>query len=219
MRKETVEEHRANTNDCINLYKVSDDPWDNKSTGLYKRILIPYVKFLEDRFPETMRIFDIGCGGGNILDAFYDISEEPLKFSGCDCSEEAIESISKNYKDSRFFVTDIETHFSDKDTNEEWVKSMREADVVTFIDVVYYLGAKRWYRRTLEEIWDSLKPGQIFFYGDNLKRHNYRAFTKSLPGAKVLYEYTNYDEIVSSFTDSNGRTFNRYFKGLILEKQ
>ena len=218
MRNGNFHEQESDDKTCIKLYEESQDPWGNKETGIYKRILKPFIEVLDkhlNNVPDPIKVYDLGAGGGNIVDALNYLSSKDLHIDGCDVSQKAVDYLNATYLGS-FNTVDLETFLSTEDSKTK--EKLSSSDVVTFIDVIYYMNRKRYYKDTVMEIWKALKPGALLFYGDNLRRFQYRQFIKDLPNAELILDLCNYDEPVCQEQASSGRFWYRYFKGVLIKK-
>lgn len=200
-------------------YKESTDPWGNRERQLYQKVLkygsSQLYKYYSETSPHpTVRCYDIGCGGGNILDTLLENKPDNLEIilSGCDISESAIEFLNKHFSGYArdFKVIDCEEYSSNNpDPN------LNDADIITIVDVMYYWGNKRDYRKSLDEIWSTLKPGAIVLVADSIIPYQRRSYFKSKSDCKVLEEYTEYCMPMGKLNDTNK---NRYLKVKIYQK-
>lgn len=214
-------------------YSESTDPWGNRERQLYQQVLkygsqrlFEYYKTEEmNQFPhdnpddhlgpkDHVYCYDVGAGGGNILDTLIENCPEDLSIhlSGCDISESAVRFLNSHFQeyDKDFHVIDCEEYLS---TNPNYYLS--HADIITIVDVMYYWGNKRDYRKSLDEIWDTLKPGAIVLVADSIIPYQRRSYYKSKSNCRVLEEYTDYTIPMGQLNDTNK---SRYLKVKIYQK-
>lgn len=207
-------------------YSESNDPWGNRQRQLYQKVLkygsqkvFEYFNELhkndyrEDYTP-IVELYDIGCGGGNVLDTLIENApiESRLRLGGCDISESAIKFLDDHFKEysHKFGLIDCEELSSENPPS-----GLSSADIVTIVDVMYYWGNKRDYRKTLDEIWNSLPYGCIILVADSIIPYQRRSYFKSKSDCKVLEEYTDYSCPMGQLNDTNK---NRYLKVKIYQK-
>lgn len=203
--------------DCIVRYKGNEDPWGNRERGLYKRIFKKASELAYEHLDksDTINIYDIGCGGGNILDVWIDNAPENcnINLTGCDISSDAIKFLNDRYPEGSFDLVDLEEYYA----NNPLVK-LGSADIVSIVDIIYYFGTKRDYKDTLDEIWNTVRPGAIVVVADNLIRHFRRDYLANKSDAILLESFTDYSEKICEEVNESGRKWNRYLKVRIIKK-
>ena len=181
--------------DCLDLYNQSDDPWGNRSRGIYKRVLKDTViKLYQYLNLDTVNLVDIGCGGGNVLDVFIENKPDPvaLNIVGMDFSPDTIRFLKGQYPNDKFIIYDITRYPDDLIENP-----LVTANIVSMVDTIYYWGQydpSYNYRSTLDKIWDSLRVGTLVLVSDCLIRFNYRDYLKGKDNCELLESYTYYGE-------------------------
>lgn len=214
-------------------YAQSNDPWGNRERQLYQKVLkygaqklFEYYKLYEmNQYPhdnendylgprDHVYCYDIGAGGGNIIDTLIKNipNDLTIHLAGCDISKSAIlhlESLFSEF-DRGFDVLDCEEYYA---KNPDY--HMRKADIITIVDVMYYWGNKRDYRITLDEIWKTIKKGAIILVADSIIPYQRRSYFKSKSDCKVLEEYTDYTIPMGSLNNTNK---SRYLKVKIYQK-
>ena len=196
-------------------YSQSDDPWGNRKRQLYQTILKEAsqraFKYLDSS--EIIRHYDIGVGGGNILDTIKDNAPSGITLyqGGCDISQSAINYINDHYITYCSEVIDCEEY--DPAINKS--SGMATADLVTIVDVMYYFGEKRDYRTTLDKLWETFKSGAVIVVADTIIPYQRRSYFKSKPDCEVLEEFTEYSAPAGQI---NGTNKNRYLKVKIYRK-
>lgn len=205
---------------------LGEDPWGNRERQLYQKIFKKATELAYEYIPGydeadadgkvRVNLYDIGAGGGNVIDVWMENCPEnfALNIYGCDISETAIAFLEKRYADSRFDLIDLEEY----DCKSEPLANMASADIVSIVDVMYYFDVKRDYKETLDHIWDTLKSGAIVVVADNLVRHFRRDYFKKKEDCKVLEEFTDFTEKICEETSESGRKWNRYLKIRIYQK-
>lgn len=200
-------------------YSKSVDPWGNRESQTYQKVLkeacIRTFKFLKDKNPkDNYAYYDIGSGGGNVLDTVLENKPQDinLELYGCDISESAYKYLKENYHFSGFDVIDLEDYNSN-DSNQ-FLHNLNKADLITIVDVMYYFDAKRGYKVTLDELWNTFKKGAIIVVADSLIPFQRRSYFKTKSDCTTLDEFTDYTQPVSTF---NGNK-NRYLKIKIYQK-
>jgi 2-polyprenyl-3-methyl-5-hydroxy-6-metoxy-1,4-benzoquinol methylase len=189
-----------------NHYKESADPWGNTERQIYQRIMkqtvINALKYIDK--PEV-NYYDIGAGGGNIIDTVLKNKEDKvINVSGCDISESAINWLSNKYHDGKFEVINCDKYL---DSNRS--KLMNSADLITIIDVMYYFGGngERYYKLTLDELWKTFKSGAIIVVADSIIPYQRRTYFKIKDDCETLMEYTEYCEPVGINRDTGHKKF------------
>lgn len=201
-------------------YQESNDPWGNRRRQLYQKVMkygaTKLYEYFKSNNPDRSDIYyyDVGVGGGNVLDTVIENKPDDitLHVGGCDISESAIKYLTENYSsfESKFEVIDCEEYDHKSPSNR-----LSNADIITIIDVMYYWGSKRDYRKSLDEIWDSLKPGAVILVADSIIPYQRRSYYKSKMDCKVLEEYTDYTVPMGQLNQSNKQ---RYLKVKIYQK-
>lgn len=204
-------------------YQSSPDPWQNGKRGLYDPLMESMVKnLLESTYDLcTKKRFlwvDIGCGGGNVGRAISKaLKDRGLSFDmfGCDISPTAIEYLKADPTSpySALQCVDIENI-----TDEEATRLFGVADVISMVEMMYYLGEKKPWKPTIDRLWNSLRSGSIVVVADGLISYQYRDYLKSKDDARLLCEYTDMDTPVCREISDNGREWNRYLKIRIYQK-
>lgn len=195
---------------CEEHYIETTDPWGNREFGRYTETLKKAVLDAYDLVgKKDVKLYDIGCGGGNVLDVWIDNKpyDANLSLSGCDISETAIKWINEHYE-GNFEVLDVE-NYDHTCPN----KFLSEADIISLVDVMYLWGAKKHYSKTMDELWDTVKSGAIFLVADTLIPYQRRSYLKNKEDSEVLEEFTE-----SSVPVGSSGKFNRYLKVKIYKK-
>ena len=195
--------NKDKTADCIDLYKDNDDPWGNRETQRYaKAFHKAALDSIEAVGKDTVTVFDVGCGGANIVDGFINACPDnvTLKIGGCDISQDSIDWINERY-DGDFVVYNMED-FDSKNPLPELVN----ADIVSIVEVAYYWDVKKRYTEVFDEVWDAIKPGTIVLVADSLIPYQRRSYLKKKDNCQVLEEFTDYTEPVT-VTANNSRKF------------
>lgn len=212
-------------------YSKSDDPWGNRERQLYQKVLkygaqklFEYYNLYEkDQYPHDIKddylgsrdniyCYDIGAGGGNILDTLienFPDDKSKIHISGCDISESAIKFLNRHFNnyDKDFHIIDC-----DKYSNSSPNYYMAHADIITIVDVMYYWNN---YRSALDEIWKTIKPGAIVLVADSIIPYQRRSYLKTKSDCKVLEEYTDYTVPMGALNDTGK---NRFLKVKIYQK-
>lgn len=197
-------------------YQESSDPWGNLARNLYDAPILNLVDKIKDQFQSTehIRWFDVGCGGGAVGSAVIKAWEHHCLWyytlTGCDISESAI---SQNVFYESPQVADLEE--LTPETAKELFKS---SNVVTFIEVLYYLGTKRPWKETVDIIWDSLDAGTLVVVADGLIPYQYRDYLASKDNATVLHKYTDDSIVISEEVTSQGKKWQRRLKVRVYRK-
>lgn len=198
-------------------YANSVDPWGNRKRGLYQKIFKKAVQeaisYLGDS--SVIHWYDVGCGGGNIFDTILENIPEGREciLSGCDISESALKFIRENYSTKILSLRDLE-HYN----FEEEPDLFGDANIISFVDVMYYFGEVRDYRKTLDEIWKAIRPGTIVVVSDSLIPYQRRSYFMKNEDCTILDEYTDYTAPVSENKKNDGTVWNRYLKVKIYRK-
>ncbi len=210
--------------DMERRYEGGIDTWGNRERRLYQSIFKKAVDLTKVELPTPGEYnwFDVGCGGGNIWDTVLENSDITTTFtvSGCDIVPKAVDDLINRYPDTvrkNVFVCDLEEEHS-TGTVSELRRALSGADVVSFVDVLYYLGEKRDYRETLDELWEMIRPGCIVICADSLIPYQRRSYLKRKPDCILLHSYTDYTEPVSEEVNPTGRRWHRYLKVMIYKK-
>lgn len=205
---------------------LGEDPWGNRERQLYQKIFKKATELAYQHLPEfkdvdadgkvRINLYDIGAGGGNVIDVWRENLPDnmSLNICGCDISETAISFLEKRYVDSKFDLVDLEEY----DNTKSSLLNMAAADIVSIVDVMYYFDVKRDYKETLDHIWSTLRPGAIVVVADNLVRHFRRDYFKKKEDCMVLEEFTDFTEKICEETSESGRKWNRYLKIRIFKK-
>lgn len=207
----------------------NEDPWGNRKSKLYQRVFKKATELAYGtvELPEAdsdgkhrVNLYDVGCGGGNIIDTWVENKPEyiNLNITGCDLSNDAISYLLKRYPEGRFDCVDLEEYDS-----RYPLHNLANADIVSIVDVMYYFDAKRHYSLTVDEIWNTIKPGTIVVVADNLVRSFRRDYLGKKKDCITLASYTEDSEPVSteqSLNERTGkvRTWHRYLKVRIFMK-
>lgn len=137
---------------------MAEDSGQSVLSSLEAHVL-PLLPGLTDRLAAGIRVLDVGCGSGRVLNhlaAQYPKS----RFTGMDLSPEGIayaraESADKKLKNTEFFVRDL----SDFDVTA----SSEEFDLITAFDAIHDQGQPM---RLLKGICKALKPDGVFLMQD-----------------------------------------------------
>lgn len=213
--------------DMQNRYALyGEDPWGNRERQLYQKIFkkateltYSYLSNIND-----ITLYDIGCGGGNIIDVWKENlpKGKNLRISGCDISEDAIKFLKQRYPEGKFDLIDLETYVSHvNDSNYEmdyFTYHILNSNIVSIVDVMYYFGEKRDYKDTLDEIWKSIKPGTLVIVADNLVRSFRRDYLTKKKDCELLESFTDYTEKVCEEVSDSGKHWHRYLKIRIMRK-
>lgn len=174
-------------------YTRDIDTWHNN--GRYDDILKGVVKRVEkllDKSKSKFKWIDLGCGPGWIIKSLKLSTTNNIEYTGCDISNVAI-----NYG-VREGILSEDSYVDDLNELEFNVGKFYNYDVVSLVDVMYYLGASessdstRDWHKSAEAIWSNIKPDTILVVADCLVRFQYRDYFKKLDGCEVLDEYTEY---------------------------
>lgn len=181
-------------------YQKSDDPWGNREFGIYRNKLDKAIKDSYDLVGKKhIKVYDVGVGGGSVLDAFLkNQGDYEVELSGGDISPAAINYINKNYEGS-YRVIDYEEYDSSEPDED-----MQEADIISFIDVMYYFDTKRYYKRTLDQLWESFSSGTIVLVADTLIPYQRRSYYGTFEDSELLEDFTDYNDPL----DNNGKKRN-----------
>ena len=206
------------SSEMIEHYKRSTDPWGNRSRKLYQKIFkeaaIQAFKFANKSF---IKYYDIGAGGGNVIDTVIENKPDGvgLLVGGCDISKTAVDFLYENYSDKfyAFDVFDVEDYSYERDGV---YANIYDADIVSFVDVMYYFDSKRYYKYTLDELWKTFKSGTIVVVADGIIPYQRRSYFKTKPDCEVLSEFTDYTAPVGQLNSLNK---NRYLKVKIYRKK
>lgn len=208
-------------NQMEELYASNPDPWKNRERGLYNILMKEVVDKVLSHLPDVnpVKWCDIGCGGGNVFDGLLLNANEhgvPLELSGVDMSQSALDWLRSQEKyGNNFQQMDLEEYEYVEETPPVW----SSADVVSWIEVLYYFGDKRPWRDSFNEFWRGVKPGTIVIVADSLVPYAYRDYLKNEVGdAELIETYTDYSEAVSVEKRSDGKTWTRWFKVRIYRK-
>lgn len=191
----------------------SPDPWGNRERKLYQQIFsLAVKKVIRDR-PSVTTWYDVGCGGGNVLDTVKENAPE-LVLMGCDMSQKSIEYLRESgYPSQMFDLVDLEEYVHGKSP----ALGLSYADVISIVDVMYYFGEKRPYKATLDEIWRAVKVGAYVVVADSLIPYQRRSYFNCKPGCILKHDYTDYTVPVCE-ENTNGRKWHRYLKVKIYQK-
>lgn len=201
-------------------YAMGEDPWGNRERKLYQKIFkkateLAY-KYLDKS--DTINLYDIGCGGGNILDVWVENLPDycNLNISGCDISQDAINFLNIRYPNSVFDKVDLEEYSS-----KVPLYNLAHADIISIVDVMYYF-SRRPYQVTLDELLDTIHSGAIIVVADNQVRSFQRDYYGKKDNVEVLESYTDYTEpvCVEESVCSNGsiRKWHRHLHVRIYRK-
>lgn len=223
MEQELIKSPLEKASDMAQRYSNgNEDPWGNRASQLYQRIFKKATELSYSHLGKSgeIRLYDIGCGGGNIIDTWVENKPEgsTIKVTGCDISPDAINYLLARYPDGEFDCVDLEEY----NCNDP-LENLAKADVVSIVDVMYYFDAKRHYGITVDQIWDTIKPGAIVVVADNLVRSFRRDYLGKKDNCETLDSYTEDSEPVSteqSISETTGkvRTWHRYLKVRIYRK-
>lgn len=196
-------------------YNKSTDPWHNRERKLYqvvlKKAMIDSINFTNK---SKIMYYDMGAGGGNVIDTAIENTPDNIKLQvgGCDISQFAIDYLKKQYDDpSGFDCMDLEDYLY----KDNPVPHFSKADLISFIDVMYYFDTKRYYKITLDEIWKAIKPGAVVLVADSIIPYQRRSYFKTKEDSELLEEFTEYASPVGRLNNSNK---NRYLKVKIYRK-
>lgn len=107
------------------------------------------------------RLLEIAAGSGAWMNFWRRAGIR--EYIGVDLSPRAIEGLRKKYPSERFEQCDLESYTLD-------TKAGRGFDVVTAIDVLYYILEDQSFQRTIRDIADVLRPGGWLVLHDVLAR-------------------------------------------------
>lgn len=201
-------------------YSQSPDPWKNGERGIYYPMMEKLVSLLLDKVDINYFLWcDIGCGGGNvgraIHKAFHD-REKNFRMYGIDISPTAIKYLQEdpNSPYDMLRCEDVESL-----TDEEAQALLSPMNVLSMIEVMYYLGENKPWKKTIDTIWNAIDPGTLFVVADGLISYQYREYLKSKDDAEVILEYTDMDTPVCKEVTDKGREWNRYLKVRVYRKK
>jgi SAM-dependent methyltransferase len=204
------------------LYADNLDPWQNGKRGLYNVLMRQLVSKIALHLT-TRRVewHDIGAGGGNVLRGIELNRSEIVPgiifdYAGVDLSPTAVSAILDSREFGfKFEQADLEEYIYDPTNPPLW----SSADIISWIEVLYYFGDKRPWKQSFEEFWKGVKPGAIVIVADSLIPYQYRDYLKKHEGAELLDEYTDYTQAVHIETRADGRNWTRWLKVRVYRKK
>lgn len=211
------------------FYKNNDDPWGNTERRSYqisfKGAVEKALGFFKDNNPTSKELlwYDLGAGGGNIIDTVLlsNNTDLEIKLGACDISKDALSRVNKYFDIKYSDVVDLERYnnpIGKEETITDFARNLNEADIISLVDVSYLFGDVRDYKETLDEIWETLKPGAILVSADTLIRNFRRTYFSKKEDSILLESYINYDKVFRVEERSNGTKFVRNLKVLIYQK-
>lgn len=208
--------------DMEDMYAGNPDPWNNGAVRLYDTLMEKAVELVHKHLPDGDYIWcDIGCGGGNVASGIKfntDKSDRNVSFYGVDVSENAVKFLQQD--DSSPFHT-VEVADLEEFVHEDGMKDQlwQQAHVVSWVEVLYYLGEKRPWKRSFDEFWKSLDSGTIVIVADGLIPYQYRDYAKNnLEDAELLESYTDTSRKICTEVRDNGTEWTRWLKVRIYRK-
>lgn len=188
-----------NSSQMIDAYDRDLDVWGNGETRIFEKVVPSLMQMLETSTSLTMhqsvKWCDLGCGPGYFLDAVVKYpGDYRIHPSGCDISKKAVEHCKTLWPDddgccfSSFYQADldiIDKEGQDRDTVQQLVRS---AEIVSLIDVLYYLVD---YRRTFDALWQMLDPGTVVVISDVNIRYHRRVYPKKFSDALHLASWAD----------------------------
>jgi len=202
-------------------YKLSDDPWGNGARDLYTIPMSRVVSLVKNHISyqdskNNITWLDIGCGGGFVGRAIRKALVENnmnICMEGYDISDTAINRLYDNPSHNPYDILSV------VDMEEVTDGSCyKHATIVSLVEVLYYLGTKRPWKKSVDMLWDSLPIGAIVVVADGLIPYQYRDYLKTKADASLLHSYTDPDTVVSEETTSAGKKWKRNLKVRIYQK-
>lgn len=216
MKNEFVNESQK-SKDMELMYQKSSDPWGNGERKLYESLLGGTVDKLMNHLSINSPIVwcDLGCGGGNVtrgFKKFLDAYTENVEFRGVDISETAVSRLQEEGLYSNVLVCDLETITDTSDVL--W----KDADVISLIEVIYYLGNMRPWKLSMDIVWSHVKKGAYVIVADGLIPYQYRDYLASKSDAELVESFTETSCPVCKEVRDNGTSWSRYLKVRIYKK-
>lgn len=198
------------------LYANDIDPWGNARRGLYNILMKELVEKVESHTDkESLEWCEIGAGGANVMRGIKHNATLPINFTGVDLSETAIKALIEDTDfGNEFYQMDLETYIHDPEDPPVW----NTADVISWIEVLYYFGDKRPWKISFDEFWKGVKPGAIVIVADSLIPYQYRDYLKKASDAILLESYTDQSIAVSKEKRDNGSEWTRWLKVRVYRK-
>ena len=202
-------------------YSKSPDPWKNGERGIYYPMMEKLISelFVDDLVGFTNFLWcDIGCGGGNVGKAIHKACKDRNKsfnMYGIDISHSAIEYLQQDPENPYDVLRCLDIETLD---DEEAISIFNKMDVISMIEMMYYLGEKKPWKKTIDTIWNALHPGTIVVIADGLISYQYRDYLKNKEDAELIVYYTDMETPVCREISDNGREWNRYLKVRIYKK-
>lgn len=166
------------------FYLESEDPWNNK--GKYIECFKGVYDGLPIKSSDSIFIYDIGCGGGNVLEGLIsNISKvESITVSGVDISPTAISRLNS---DIRFKDMLAEPFMCDSISRPDWslprsvINLARESTIAIFsvVDTFYYIQRDFMWRSTADRLVSQVPQGSIILVADSAGTKSYRDYYKN----------------------------------------
>lgn len=210
--------------DMEDMYAGNPDPWGNGASNLYDDLMKQVVDKVNELMPDSHYIWcDIGCGGGNVargVKVNADKTDKTVRFYGVDVSENAVKFLRESSEQlfDKVEVADLEQF--NYDPNSPEIPLWAQAHVVSWVEVLYYLGEKRPWKHSFNEFWKSIPSGTIVILADGLIPYQYRDYPKNhLDDAELLHSYTETCRKICEETREDGSKWTRWLKVRIYRKK
>ena len=143
------------------LAKEYNDRWNIQHQ---EEVLTPFIDIVKEKFGNTARILDVGCGTG--LDLFVlMVNNRQFDLNGMDASPEMIKYAEENVSLGKFTVGDF--------TNAEPPEEKYDAII---LDAFIHLFPSNLVRQILEKVKDFLVPNGIIFVCTTVHNVPYEGF-------------------------------------------
>lgn len=162
----------------------------NKNLKIQKRVLKNFKHLLEKRFPEKIKILDIGCGVGADLKVFDD---KKYILNGLDISKEMIKFAGKNVSNAKFEVIDFKK-----------IKASKSFHGI-ICDAFIHLFKKNEAKFILNKIKKMLKPNGLVFISTTKHLFSKEGFFKKEGYIKQVKRFRKFwtEEEFSNFIKEN----------------
>ncbi len=183
--------------------RLSDGEKDHEKLGWESREA-QYRRFdilLDNTAFPGMSVLDVGCGLGNLLDAFQEINI-PVEYSGIDLIPHMVEQARERYPDARWFCCDIFSHspFREKEFDVVYASGIFNINLgnnmgflMRALNLFFSLSKKYVVFNLLSDHSRNQEEGYFYYNGERVRQSISRQFHLEENRIHIISDYLDND--------------------------